>query len=175
MVAVVEPPVAEVKVETKETAPDVVAEQRPARREPADLFAQLQEEMNRLWGAWPFGGTLRRRGTTSTAFVPRTDVFERNGTFVVKAELPGLEKDEVAVTVEDGDLVMRAEHKAEQEVKDEDYYHMERTVGAVYRRIPLPEGVDIDQIRATLDKGVLEVTFPLPTKRAAEPVKVAIH
>jgi HSP20 family protein len=157
-------------VQTQPPAP--VEETKPARRESPDIFGLMQEEMNRLWGAWPFGGPLRRR--MSNALMPRTDVFERGDLLVVKAELPGLTKDEVDVSIDEGDLVIEAEHKAESEVKEEAYYRMERSVGKVYRRIPLPEGTDPDQIDAVLKDGVLEVTLPLPRKREAATKKVAI-
>lgn len=159
---------------TQATAPVKVDESKVARRENTDLFGLMQEEMNRLWGAWPFGGPLRRRAGAS-ALMPRTDVYEKDGKLVVKAELPGLTKDDVDVTIDDGELVIEAEHKAESEVKEEEYYRMERSIGRVYRRIPLPDGVDPEQIDATIKDGVLEVTLPLPKKTEAKTVKVAVR
>lgn len=162
-------------VETAQTdVPVKVDEPRVSRRETSDLFGLMQEEMNRLWGAWPFGGPLRRRATEPAALVPRTDVFERDGKLVVKAELPGLTKEEVDVSVEEGDLIIEAEHKAESEVKEEAYYRMERSVGKVYRRLPLPEGADPGKIEATIRDGVLEVTLPLPVKGETTAIKVPI-
>jgi HSP20 family protein len=134
-----------------------------ARRTPGDLFASMQAEIDRAFGRhWPFFERLRRPGELSTAWSPRVDVFERDGGLVVKAELPGVTKDAVTVTVDDGDLVIRGERKAEEKVEEKDYYRMERSFGTFYRRLPLPQGVTADQITATFSDGVLEVSVPKP-------------
>ena len=76
----------------------------------------------------------------SMAAMPHVDVFEREGNLVVKAELPGVKKDDIDLAIEDGDLVLRAERREEHEVKEENWYRMERTYGSLYRRLPLPRG-----------------------------------
>ena len=157
-----------------QNAPAKLTEQRPARREIPDLFTQMQEEMNRLWGAWPFMSGLRRRPIAEGRVIPRADVYEQNGSLVVEAELPGLKKDEVDVSIDNGDLVIQAEHKNESEVKEEDYYRLERSTGQIYRRIPLPNDIDADRIDANLNDGILKVTVPLPQKQEPKAVKVKV-
>jgi HSP20 family protein len=153
-----------------------VEEKRVARREPLAFFEAMQDEMERLWGRMPFGfrPLLRRNGEVPELWAPRMDIFEKDGALMVKAELPGVKKEDVAVTLDDGDLVIRGERKAESEVKEENYYRMERTYGEFYRRMPLPFEAKADGIKASFTDGVLEIIVPKPAaeKPAAETIPV---
>ena len=156
-----------------------VREQRPRRWEPSSLFEEMQADLARLldggpFGPFPFSRSLRRMPQLPGANLPRVDVFEREGKLVVKAELPGVKKDDIDFQVTDGDLVLRAERREEQEVKEENWYRMERSSGSLYRRLPIPEGVKADQIQATLTEGVLEVTIPKPQEKETQAQKIAI-
>jgi HSP20 family protein len=108
------------------------------------------------------GEQIMRHRASRAAFTPKTDVYEQDGTLVIKADLPGLKKNDVEVTVDQGDLVISGERKPETPVKDEDYYQGEQTYGKFYRRVPLPEGVKPDQIKAAHKDGVLEIDIPIP-------------
>jgi HSP20 family molecular chaperone IbpA len=161
------------------TAPAPAQVQRMRRREPLDRLEELRAELARLLEAgpfeiFPFGRPLRSLLATSEFALPRVDVFERAGNLVVNAELPGVRKQDIDLRVEDGDLVLQAERQAEREVKDEHYYRMERRVGRLSRRLPLPDGVQADQIHASLTDGVLEVTIPMPKAAPASAQKIAI-
>jgi HSP20 family protein len=154
-------------------------EQAPRRWEPGSLLDEMQTDLARLFelgpfGMIPFGRSPRRMPQMAAAGMPRVDVFEREGTLVVKAEVPGVKKDDIDLEVVEGDLVLRAERKEEREVKDEHWYRMERSYGSLYRRLPLPEGVQADQIKANLADGVLEVTIPKPQEAAPQAQKIAI-
>ena len=146
-------------------APVKVEDKRVTRREPLAIFDVMQDEMERWWGRMaPFGlrPLLRRDGGLPEAWAPRMDVYEQNGNLMVKAELPGVQKPDVAIALEGDDLVIRGERKAESEVKEEDYYRMERSYGSFYRRLPLPFEAQADRIKATFADGVLEITIPKP-------------
>jgi HSP20 family protein len=148
---------------------------RPSRRERFDPLTELQDEMSRFWSSWPFSRPIRRSaGTDLTAWTPRIDMFEQNGNVIVKAELPGVKKEDIEVSVEDGELVISGERHEEHEVKEEHYYHMERASGSIYRRLPLPEHVDEEKIDAELADGVLIVTMPKTEVRTETPRKVTI-
>ncbi len=154
------------------------SEQRPRRWEPGNLLEEMQADLSRLldlgpMGAFPFGRSLRRM-SLPTAAMPRVDVFERSGDLVVKAELPGVKKDDIDLEIKDGDLVLRAERREEREVKEENWYRMERNFGQLYRRLPLPEGTEAGQIKATMTDGVLEVTIPKPRSKEPQAQKIAI-
>jgi HSP20 family protein len=143
------------------------------------LFEEMQADLARLldgapFGTLPFGRSLRRMPQLPGANMPRVDVFEREGNLVVKAEVPGVKKDDIDLQITDGDLVLRAERREEREVKEENWYRMERSSGSLYRRLPMPEGVQPDQIQATLTDGVLEVTIPKPQEKESQAQKIAI-
>jgi HSP20 family protein len=103
------------------------------------------------------------------------DVYEKDHTIMVKAELPGLKKEDVQVEVEGDDLIIRGHSKAESEVEQEDYYRTERTYGSFYRRTQLPAGVTSDQIQANLTDGVLEVQIPVPVEAKPETKTVQVN
>jgi len=97
-----------------------------------------------------------------SAWVPQIEAFRRGDKLVVRADLPGLKKDDVKVEVDDGILAISGERSEEREENRDDFYRSERNYGQFYRAIPLPEGVTGDQCEATFKDGVLEVTLPAP-------------
>ena len=152
----------------------------PRRWDPFEMFESFQDEMDRLWrrpnpfwtGAIP---TLFRGGAgRSVSWAPRMDVYEKDNTIVVKAELPGLKKEDVQVELDDGSLVIRGETRTESEVKEDSYYRMERSSGSFYRRIPLPVDAKPEDIQATMNDGVLEVRIPRPAQSKPEAKKIAV-
>jgi HSP20 family protein len=147
-----------------------------ARHQPFDTFERMRDEMERFFGeAWPWSRMrLPKQMELGTAWAPRVDVFDKNGDLVVKAELPGLERKDIQVSYDRGDLEIRGEKKAESEVKDEDYYRMERSYGSFYRRMTLPFEVQPDKIKAEYKDGVLQVSIPKPAEAKPEPKKIAV-
>jgi HSP20 family protein len=154
----------------------------PRRRDPFEMFETIQEDMGRLWSqTWPFGAWPLTRRTSPVIqsparWAPRVDVFEKDGSLVVTAELPGAQKEDIEVTLDQGDLVIRGERKAESEVKEAEYYRMERSYGSFYRRLPLPFETTADQIQATYKSGVLEVRIPKPAtvdQPKAQPITIS--
>ncbi|MBI2238229.1 MAG: Hsp20/alpha crystallin family protein [Actinobacteria bacterium] len=110
-------------------------------------------------------------------FVPAIDVFSRGKDLVVRMELPGIDAvKDVAVTMEEDELVIRGERRRKEEVKEEHYYRMEASYGAFERHIPIPEGVDEGKIKAEYVDGVLEVVVPaaakaMPPKARSIPIR----
>jgi HSP20 family protein len=102
------------------------------------------------------------------------DVFEKNGYLMIKAELPGVEKEDIKVEMVEGDLIVHGERKSESEVKESDYYRLERAYGSFHRRLPIPFEVKPEQVKANYKDGVLEIQIPRPTQPAPEPEKIAI-
>jgi HSP20 family protein len=103
-------------------------------------------------------------------FMPALDVFTKDADMIVHLELPGVEPEkDVHVVIEDGDLVIRGERRQEEEVKGEDYYRMETSYGTFERRIPLPEGIDPETVKAEYADGVLIVTVPKAVKEFLAP------
>jgi HSP20 family protein len=151
------------------------------RAEPVGLLEEFEAEMERFWrrpwfGLWrsPLSRPFRAFTPAAMTWAPRMDVYEKDNAIIVKAELPGLKKDDVQVEIEGEDLVIRGESKVESEVKDEDYYRSERSFGSFYRRMPLPTGVTPEQIQASLKDGVLQVRVPKPAEDRSETKKIEV-
>jgi HSP20 family protein len=151
-----------------------------ARRDPFDLFDALEEEMARIWGSpwrigpWTLGRPLRRPAPAAAPWTPRMDVFEKDGNLVVKAELPGVKKEDVQVLLDGNDLTIRGERKEEREIKEEDYYRCERNYGSFFRRIPLAFEATAEQITAAFGDGVLEITIPKPAEEKPKSRPIAV-
>jgi HSP20 family protein len=128
------------------------------RPNPLVMFDDLRAEFENFFDR-PWGFKFR---PDKAGWAPKIDVFEKDNVLVVKADLPGMKKEEVFVTLEDGDLVLKGERKEEKEVKEESYYRAERMYGSFYRRLPLNFTVDPAKIEARFNDGVLEVKVPVP-------------
>lgn len=107
-----------------------------------------------------------RPGLENVAWAPQIEVLKRNGDLTVRADLPGLTKDDVKVELTDEALTISGERKEEKEEKREGFFRSERSYGTFYRQIPLPQGVDADKATATFTNGVLEVTIQVPKSEA---------
>jgi len=136
---------------------------------PFALMNQFAEEMERMFedfglGRNWFGHKLRPGwGEMGHAmWSPQVEIFERGGQFIVRADLPGLAKDDVKVDITDDALTIRGERKQEHEEEREGLHCTERSYGSFYRSILLPEGINIDEAKASFRDGVLEITIPSP-------------
>ena len=100
--------------------------------------------------------------TQAAQWSPQIEVLERDNALVVRADLPGVKRDDVEVNVENDVLTIRGHRRHEQRDSDGGYRRTERSYGSFFRQIPLPDGVEPDQIEASYENGVLEVTIPSP-------------
>ena len=143
------------------------------RWEPVRELNSIQNEMNRLFNTF-FDAPAAGNGTTTPTrrWLPAMDLVETDDDLVLRADLPGLSEGDVNIEVEDNVLTISGERKAEHEKRNEGYYRVERTYGTFRRSLTLPEGVDPERVRASFDRGVLEVTIPKPEQR--KPRKVTI-
>jgi HSP20 family protein len=144
-----------------------------------DPFALLRAEFDRIFNepGWPTlpWPAFRFGGGAEAAWSPGIDVFERDNRLVTKVDLPGLKKEDVKVEVTDGYLAISGERKREEEKQEEEFYRCEREYGSFYRAVPLPEGVKLEDVKATFADGVLEVSVQLPAKQEAKVRKVAVE
>ncbi|HSU41958.1 MAG TPA: Hsp20/alpha crystallin family protein [Polyangiaceae bacterium] len=145
--------------------------QRGGSWSPFSLMSRMMSDMDRFFDDFGLGRSLWSRGgersgtSTGIDFVPRMDVFERDGKLTVHADLPGMRQEDVKVNVEDGVLTIAGERSHEHEHEKGGVYRCEREYGSFRRSIALPEGVSPDSIQASFDQGVLEVTMPVPENK----------
>jgi HSP20 family protein len=128
-----------------------------------DLFA-------RFMARGPFAGTaFAGKGR------PAMETLTKNGDLVVRLDLPGVDPKEVDISVSGDVLTVKAERKQKEEKKKGEYSHEEISYGSIERSLRLPGKIDADQIRASYDKGVLEITMPAPKELAPKKVSVKIQ
>ena len=108
-------------------------------------------------------------------WAPTVETFRRDGNLVVRADLPGLSKDNITIETKDDVLMISGERSDESKDERDDFYRSERSYGRFFRAIQLPEGVNADQIEATFKDGVLEVTVPAPKVTATRHRQVKIR
>ncbi|HEV2819822.1 MAG TPA: Hsp20/alpha crystallin family protein [Solirubrobacteraceae bacterium] len=143
------------------------------RWEPAREIASLQSDMNRLFSSFfetPGNGNGSSRGRH---WVPAMDLVEESDHFVLRADLPGLDEDDVNVEVEGDTLTLSGERKVEHRDEKEGYFRLERSTGAFRRTLHLPAGVDTEGIEASFDRGVLEVRIPKPAQPQPKRIQIA--
>ena len=138
-----------------------------------DVFTDmedLQKEMNRLFdlrSSWPV------KTINGGIWAPAVDIIDEKDQIRIKADLPGLKKEDIEVSADNGVLTIKGEKKEEKEVKEKDYVRSERFYGAFHRSFSLPTGVDSQKVNASYKDGVLEVT--LPKREDAKPKQVKVE
>jgi HSP20 family protein len=135
---------------------------------PSDLFT-MQRDINRMFDNF-------FRGDTShlTAWTPAVDVAESDADYIVKVELPGVQKEDVKITVESNTLTIRGEKKQQKEAKKENYYSFERSFGAFERSFSLPASVMNNKIDASYTDGILTITLPKSTEAQPKQIEVKV-
>lgn len=126
---------------------------------PSSLLEDLRREFTSLWETpWSLSPSTKM----ASDWWPRIDVVENKGMMMVKADLPGMRKKDVDVSVKNGDLILRGERTHESKSEEDNVFRSERWYGNFRRHIPLNFEVDPDAIKAKFKDGVLEVSVPLP-------------
>ncbi len=106
---------------------------------------------------------------------PAVDVYDDKDNVMVKAEVPGLRKDDIEIQIKGRDLVIKGEKKKEEEIKDENYYYAERVYGAFSRVVRLPVDVKADQVKAKFKNGILEIVLPKVEEAKPKEIKVEVE
>lgn len=132
------------------------------RKEMDQLFERFLEP---VWAEVP----------TTGLWQPKVDVTEDKDAVTVKAEVPGVEQDDLTVSLQDGVLTIKGEKEVEKEEKDKQYHRVERTYGAFMRALRLPAAVDGSKVTATFKNGVVTIVLPKApeAKGTTIPIKAA--
>jgi HSP20 family protein len=142
---------------------------------PWDLMRELstlQDRMNRVWG------NLYERGhedvTSRGVWQPPVDIYETEGKeIVLKAELPGLKREDIDLTVEQNTLTVKGQRRRDEGIRDEQYHRLERPQGSFSRSFTLPNTIDASRVRAEYRDGVLTIT--LPVRQDARPRQIQVE
>jgi HSP20 family protein len=130
---------------------------------PLSDFAELRHRLDQAFRDLSDG----ERGWT-----PSVDLVRKDDALVLRADIPGIKPDDVRIEVEDDVLTISGEHTEEKEEKEERYMRRERRYGSFSRTMALPRGVKPEDIEATTEHGVLEVTIPLPKEEEKKKVEI---
>jgi len=136
-------------------------------------FLPLQQEMHRVFNEFFRAGTGEEAGWGLQTWTPPVDIYETDDALVLKAELPGVSKDDVSIEIHQNTLILRGERQHEAEVKDAHYHRAERAYGPFQRSFVLPTMVDQEKVQATYRDGILELR--LPKLETATPRRIAIQ
>ena len=139
---------------------------------PSDLFG-IQREMNRMFDNM-FRFDNRDEDSVFNAWTPAVDIAEHDDQFVVKAELPGVNKDDVKITLENNILTIHGEKKQEKETKKENYHRVERSYGSFQRSFTLPTTVKSNKIDASYKDGVLQISLPKAEEAKPKQIEVKV-
>jgi HSP20 family protein len=145
------------------------------RFDPFRELSTMQDRINRIFGdAYTRrydDGDLTQRGE----WLPAVDIYENaNQEIVLKAELPGITREDIDLRVENNTLTLRGERKRDTEVKQEQYHRVERSYGGFTRSFSLPTRIDTEKVRAEFKDGVLSITLPVKAEAKPRQIEVAV-
>ena len=148
----------------------------PIRRN--NYRSSLQKEINRLfdefdkvWDSDFFSPMVK---SPLSDFRPSINLSENDNEYIVTAELPGMDENDVSVELRNGGLIIKGEKKHESEEKKDGYIYSERSYGSFNRQIPLPDEIDVEKVDAKFKKGVLKITLPKTEKAKASHKQINI-
>jgi HSP20 family protein len=139
-----------------------------------DPFREMQSEMTRLFDSFSSRPMAIATGTGSRVWMPAFDMYETKEDLIVNFELPGVRDKDVSLSITGDLLTVKGERSFDQELKDDNSYHVERVFGKFERTVQLPLPVQADRVKATYRDGVLEVRLPKAEEVKPKEVKIDI-
>jgi HSP20 family protein len=149
---------------------------RKNKQNQTDIFGDLldiQKEMNDLFDFSLSRWNRSQAGLLDGNWNPAVDIYDSKDNLLVKADLPGLKKEEIDISVHEGTLFIKGEKKQESEKKEKGFVRTERYYGSFSRAIPLPTSVDDSKVKANYKNGVLELV--IPKKEEAKPKQIKVE
>jgi len=139
------------------------------RWDPFNDMVQFRDEVGRWFDALD----KKKKGQKTAVWAPDVDIKETDSEIRIKADLPGMKKEDIDISVDEDQLVIKGERREEKEEKDKDYVRVERNYGSFYRSFNIGVPVKSDQVKASYKEGVLELV--LPKAEAKKPKKIKIE
>jgi HSP20 family protein len=133
---------------------------KPALWEPVREFSRLRDEMDNLFGRVFGDSSVLKLPSGRDGWMPSVDVYEEEDAIVVKADLPGVKKENVNITGTENALTIEGQLEEEKEEKKDNYYSRERRVGRFHRTISMPMTVDMEKAKATFKDGIVTISLP---------------
>lgn len=137
-----------------------------------DVFREMEDLFKGVWTRSPFETVLTK---AEDVLIPRIDLAETKEEIIVKADLPGLEAKDLDISVDNDQLVIKGEKRAEKEESGKHYHWIERSCGSFYRAIRLPVEVNKEKIEATFKNGVLNIVLPKAEEAKKSITHVEVH
>ncbi len=144
------------------------------RWQPYGAVASLQDSINRLFHD-AFPRSLGDDDLALSSWKPVVDIFDRQDSIVIHAELPGITKEDVSIEIKENVLTLKGERSETKEVSEDKYFRKERSFGSFYRAFTLPSTINPDSIKATFKDGVLEIEIPKPEEQKPKQVQIKIE
>lgn len=131
---------------------------RPWR--PVEMMEDMERRMEELFGREALFPTLYRRSPLEErVWSPAIEMIEKDDKFIVKAELPGIQKEDIDVSVTGNTLTIKGQRKSESEVNEDEYHICERSYGSFVRSMTMPSSAKTEKIDANYEDGILEITL----------------
>jgi HSP20 family protein len=142
------------------------------RWDPWTTLPTLQDRINRIFEeAFP-KGSAKEGELALVDWRPAVDTYEEGNNIVIKAELPGVKKEDVSIDIKDNVLTLKGERSQETEVREENYYRKERSYGKFHRAFTLPDAVEPNKIDASFKDGVLKITIPKTEETKTKKIEI---
>lgn len=145
------------------------------RWNPINEFEDLMNRYNRMFGLTRAGEREGKDLFSRSDWAPAVDIKETDQAFTVEAELPGMSKDDVKVTVHDGVLTIKGERRQEEETEDKKMHRIERFYGSFMRRFTLPDNVDENSVKANFKDGLLTLTINKAEPKEPKAIEVNVE
>ena len=142
-----------------------------------DPFVELEDvskHLNRIFNKFPAHTESSRELLAMADWAPNVDITETDTAYLIKGEIPGVNKEDVKVNIEEGMLIMSGERKQEKEEKGKKFHRIERSYGSFMRSFRLPDNVDESAVKAEFKDGMLNVTLPKSAQTKAKAVNVSV-
>lgn len=140
-------------------------------------FRELEDVNNRLnsiFGRLPVRAESGQEMLAVTDWIPSVDISETDSAYLIKGEIPGVKKEDVKVTIEDGMITLRGERKQEKEDKGEKYHRIERCYGSFMRSFRLPDDAEESTVKAEFKDGMISVTLPKSEQAKNKPKQIEV-